>query len=100
VAKDLREFAEGKPCYARWPGCSHDRAETVLAHIRRGNVAGGGQKPPDVCGLPLCNFCHAVFDGRIKTQMTREQMDADLLRAMVQWHAWLWENEYLIAVIA
>lgn len=94
--KTLREVARNQPCYVRWVGCSHDQAETVLAHIRRGNVAGTGIKPPDVCGVPMCNWCHAVYDGRIKTQMSREEMDADLLRALVQWLAWLDSQEIIL----
>lgn len=96
---DLRSFARGKPCYLRLPGCSHNPEQTVLAHVRRGGIAGGGMKTPDVCALPLDDFCHAVVDGRIKTAYTREHIDSELLRAQNQWLAYLWSNEILIAVI-
>lgn len=89
---NLRYYVQGRHCYLRLPGCTHDPATTVLAHLRRGNVAGGGQKPPDICALPLDSYCHDVVDGRIKTSMTRQEIDAELLRAYVQWLADLWTN--------
>lgn len=50
----------------------------MLAHIRRGNVAGIGQKPPNLCGVFACNPCHAVIDGRTMLPgLTRRELDAD-----------------------
>lgn len=89
---NLRAYAQGHSCYLRLPGCSHDPARTVLAHLRRGGVAGGGQKPPDIIGLPLDSYCHDVVDGRVKTNLSRVEIDAELLRAYVQWLAYLWVN--------
>ncbi|MCB7129981.1 MAG: DUF1364 family protein, partial [Candidatus Brocadiales bacterium] len=41
MLRDLREFAEGKECQLRLIGiCNFDPATTVLAHVRRGGVAG------------------------------------------------------------
>ena len=63
--KTLRDFARGKPCMVRIAGvCNHDPETTVLAHIRRGGVAGMGQKPPDVCGVWACSSCHDAIDRR------------------------------------
>lgn len=92
---NLRDFAAGKSCFLRLPGCSHDPAQTVLAHIRRGGIAGRGQKPADICAVPLDDFCHSVVDGRIKSEYTREQIDAELLRALVQWQSYLWQQGYI-----
>lgn len=93
----LRELARGKPCYLRLQGCTHDHEQTVLAHIRRGNVAGGGQKPPDICGFPACDHCHGIFDGRYSAHgYTRTELDAEALRALVQWQSWMWSHEYII----
>jgi hypothetical protein len=94
---DLRKLARGKPCYLRLQGCTHNTEQTVLAHIRRGGIAGTGIKPPDVCALPMCEHCHGVYDGRYKAHSyTREQLDAEALRGLVQWLAWLWSEEYLL----
>lgn len=100
MSKSLRTFARGQSCYLRLPGCTHDPAKTVLAHIRRGGIAGTGAKPADICAVPLDDYCHSVVDGRIKTNLTREQIDSELLRAQNQWLAYLWKNEIVIAVIA
>ena len=99
MPRDLRQLAQGRPCYLRLTGCTYDASQTVLAHIRRGNIAGVGQKPPDVCGFPACDWCHGVFDGRYKAHgYARTELDSEALRAQNQWLAWLWQNEYLIAV--
>ena len=64
---NLRKLARGKPCMVRLPGiCNFDASTTVLAHVRRGGVAGMGQKPPDLCGVWACSACHDVIDGRVK----------------------------------
>lgn len=63
---NLRDFAEGKPCTLRFPGCDGGGETTVLAHIRIGNIAGVGQKPPDLCGAHSCVNCHDILDGRKK----------------------------------
>lgn len=100
MPRDLRKLAAGKECYLRLPGiCNYDPASTVLAHIRRGNTAGGGMKPADINGTPLCSACHAVYDGARSTY-SRTELDAEMLRAHVQWLDWLWTNEIIIVVAA
>lgn len=61
---NLRKLARGQPCLVRLPGCDGGGETTVLAHIRRANVAGVGQKPPDLCGVYACARCHDLIDGR------------------------------------
>lgn len=64
-AVDLRKLAKDKPCQMRLPGiCNFDSSTTVLAHVRRGGVAGFGQKPPDICGIWACSACHDAMDFR------------------------------------
>lgn len=95
---DLRKLARGQDCYGRIVNvCNHDNSTVVLAHIRRGGIAGIGQKPSDFAALPLCDQCHAAFDGRIKTPYARSEIDADILRGLVQWLAWLEKNEVIAA---
>jgi len=80
---NLRKFAEGKECMLRIYGhCNGDPATTVLAHIRRANVAGYGQKPPDLCAVLACSSCHDAVDGRVKTEYTAIQMDSYILHGM------------------
>ena len=61
----LRRAAQGKPCQLRIPlVCDGGGETTVLAHIRRGGVAGIGQKPNDLIGVWACGPCHLRLDGR------------------------------------
>lgn len=101
MPRDLRKLAEHQPCYLRlWPFCAAEAGNVVLAHIRRGGTAGGAQKPEDVNGVPACFHCHKVYDGEKQDQYTREQLDAEMLRAHVQWLDWLVKREILIVVLA
>jgi ferredoxin len=89
--KTLRSFAQGKPCMVRIAGvCNHDPETTVLAHIRRGGVAGMGQKPPDTCGVWACSSCHDAIDKR-----DGKCSDSDLLEAMCRQLAFYDKHEIL-----
>ena len=82
---NLRQFARNKPCQVRIYGvCSYDDAQTVLAHLRVGGVAGMGQKPPDLAGVHCCGPCHSVIDGRTKTDLTRVQLESHMLHGLVR----------------
>lgn len=62
---NLRKAARGRPCQLRIPGvCNRSPDTTVLAHIRRGGVAGVGQKPPDIVAVWACSACHDQLDRR------------------------------------
>lgn len=99
---NLRKLAESQPCYLRlYPFCRVEPGNVVLAHIRRGGTAGGGQKPDDVNGVPACHFCHMVFDGQTKQdEYSLYQLDSEMLRAHCQWLDWLVKREILITVLA
>lgn len=97
MAKNLRKLAEHQTCYLRlWQFCKSEPGNVVLAHIRRGNTAGGGMKPADINGVPACYHCHKVYDGEKQEHYTREQLDAEMLRAHTQWLDWLWKNEIIL----
>lgn len=98
---NLRKLAENQSCYLRlFPFCRVESGNVVLAHIRRGGTAGGAQKPDDVNGVPACYYCHKVYDGEKQDTYTPEQLDAEMLRAHVQWLDWLVKKEILIVVLA
>lgn len=83
---NLRKLARGQQCYLRLiPHCNGNPETVVLAHIRRGGIAGVGQKPCDFAAMPMCSDCHSVFDGRTKTAIQRTVIDAEALRGLVQW---------------
>ena len=62
---NLRKYARGQDCMVRSAVCNGDPETTVLAHIRRGGVAGMGQKPPDTVAVWACSACHDALDRRI-----------------------------------
>lgn len=93
------KLAHGRRCHMAFPGiCSGDPAKVVPCHIRRGNVGGIGKKPPPVCIIPGCFECHSAYDGRTKTDYTRDELDAMVLAGLLQWLAWLYQEEYLLGV--
>jgi hypothetical protein len=86
MPRDLRKMAHGQECYLRLPmHCNGNPETVVLAHIRRGGIAGVGQKPCDYAAMPMCSGCHDVFDGRAPTPLQKTLIDAEALRGLVQW---------------
>ena len=82
---NLRKLAQGQQCQVRLPGCSTDSSTTVLAHIRRANVAGIGQKPPDLCAVHSCFRCHQILDGReMLAGLSRMELDQYILNALLR----------------
>lgn len=79
--------------------CNWNPETTVLAHIRRGNVAGMGQKPPDLCAVWACSACHDEIDRRTRNSRLRE-IEGDILDALIRQLAWYDEHEVVIAVVA
>jgi hypothetical protein len=88
---DLRKLARDKPCNLRLPGyCTREKDTTVLCHIKRGWC--GSSKPPDVVAVWGCHACHAVIDGRIKTDWSRAEVDSMILRALCEQLVWYSDN--------
>lgn len=113
---DLRTFARGKPCMVRLAGiCNFNPETTVLAHIRRANVAGMGQKPSNFAAVWACSSCHDAIDGRteyrlpmtlaeltrleLEALLIRLSLDSDLLSALVRQHSYYATHEILVVVI-
>ena len=96
----LRKLAERQPCYMRlFPFCRTEPGNVVLCHLRVGGNAGTGIKPPDVCGVPGCSWCHAIIDGKTKQNIySQADLQAEMYRAQNQWLSWLWKNEIIIVV--
>lgn len=82
---NLRKLAEGQNCQVRFPGCRYAPETVVLAHIRRANVAGMGQKPPDLCGVYACDQCHSIIDGRnFIANVTKTDIDLAVFHALLR----------------
>jgi hypothetical protein len=99
MPRSLRELARGERCYIGTPECSRDPERVVLCHIRRGNVAGVGQKPHDVLALPGCDVCNAISDGNMKSQWSRDEVDAAILMGLVMWQNKLLKNEVILVCL-
>ena len=98
VVVSLREFARGQRCQVRLPGCLEGTETVVLAHIRRGGVAGVGMKPPDLCGIHACHSCHDIIDGRklLDTALfSRDDLDTVILAALCRTLALVSKNEVI-----
>jgi hypothetical protein len=81
----------GDPTEAKTAGC-------VLAHIRHANLAGGAQKPDDLCATFACGPCHAAFDGN-GSAAPLERGSADwmfyAMRGMARTLRWWHDNGFL-----
>ena len=91
--KDLRKAAKGRDCQARFPGyCAFDAATTVLCHVRRGGIAGVGQKPCDLAAFIGCHVCHDIADGRRKSEIPDDELNGYILDAVCRTLA-IWNRE-------
>lgn len=98
--KSLRTLAQGQPCMVRIPHvCNGNPETTVLAHIRRGNVAGMGQKPPDLCAVWACSSCHDAIDRRNQRGYEPAEIDLFVLTALVQQLAWYDKHEIVRIIL-
>lgn len=71
----IRQSAKGKPCMVRIAGvCNHNPETTVLAHYRLADYCGMGIKPPDFMGAYACSACHDAVDGRVKTDLSEDEL--------------------------
>ena len=71
----ITKSAHGEPCQIRLAGyCNHNPETTVLAHYRLSDYCGMGIKPPDFMGAYACSACHDAVDGRIKTDLSEDEL--------------------------
>lgn len=71
----IRESARGGQCQIRLPGiCNHNPETVVLAHYRMAGSCGMGMKPNDAQAAYACSRCHDAVDGRLKTDLTRDEL--------------------------
>lgn len=70
----LRDIARGQNCTIRLPGCPNATETTVLAHLRLAGLCGMGLKPIDAIGAWADCYCHDRVDGRVKCDLTKEEL--------------------------
>lgn len=72
---NLRKEARGRECQVRIMGvCNFNPETTVLAHYRMAGLNGVGMKPNDLFGAWACSACHDAIDGRVRTELSREEL--------------------------
>lgn len=83
----LRDSARDELCTLRIEGvCNHDRATTVLCHVRDFNHGGMGLKPPDIVGVFGCSRCHDALDRRTKNELFERDRYWYIARAFAETH--------------
>ena len=76
----LRESAKGEQCSLRLsPRCTDEYGAVVLCHIGRNR--GIATKCNDLHSVYGCNHCHDIIDGRVKSQFSKLEIEAEKLRA-------------------
>ena len=75
----IRKSAKGEDCTLRLGQCSIPET-VVLAHI--GRIRGMGIKCTDSFAVFACSTCHDIIDGRQKSQLTKTELKAEMLRAL------------------
>lgn len=82
-SQPIRNAARDAECQLRIEGvCSHDKAKTVLCHLRLFGMGGTSQKPDDLFAVDGCSNCHAVLDSRDKWSQHGLTYQ-DILRALM-----------------
>lgn len=104
ASRALRQSA-GDPdarCFLNIAGVCQDGAEAktrgcVLCHVRIPGVAGGAQKPDDICATFGCTDCHAAFDSNGVKGLVKCSTDwwFYAARGMVRTQSWWVEHGYL-----
>jgi hypothetical protein len=65
--------ARNQDCQVRMPFvCNYRTETTVFAHR---NGGGMGTKNLDIHGSYACSDCHDVYDGRVKTDYSKEEVE-------------------------
>ncbi len=84
-SRPLLDGALGMPCQYRSPWCKNDTATVVAAHSDLGEDGKGMKiKADDLASAYTCHICHGVYDGSIKTPLSRFERQAMFDRAVVR----------------
>lgn len=93
----LRDSAEGEACTVRLPGvCNFDPATSVLAHLPFGG-RGTALKASDLHSAVACSACHDVIDGRVRSELSREEIYECCLRGNAETQE-LWVGKGLLTI--
>lgn len=88
----IRNSARNEDCALRLGACSSPET-VILAHIGRNR--GMGIKCADYFSVYACASCHDVIDGRAPSEFSRDQLEAEKLRALEETMGKLFAKELL-----
>ena len=78
----LTKAARGKSCTLEiFPYCNQNPETVVGCHLNS-DAKGWGIKSPDWWLVDACSSCHDVIDGRMKTDLSKEDIDKCVLRGL------------------
>ena len=89
----ITKSAKWEDCQVRIPHvCNFNPQTTVFCHL---GGAGVGIKSNDIHGAYGCSSCHDALDGRVKTEYSREELQAMFMDGMVRTQIILMEKELI-----
>ena len=78
----IRRSERGQMCTLQiFPHCNNDTETTVLCHLNTARK-GMGLKSLDYFAVYGCSDCHNIIDGRVKTDIPKEEIWRCQLRAL------------------
>lgn len=80
-SKAVRDSCRDKPCALMLADQCSSTDTTVACHIPERGNGGMGTKPSDIFIADGCDACHAILDGRVKSNYTPEFLELTGLRA-------------------
>tara|TARA_R110000851_G_C12968055_1_gene555021 strand:- start:42 stop:329 length:288 start_codon:yes stop_codon:yes gene_type:complete len=79
VSKKIRNSARDEDCSLRLGTCSSPET-VILAHVGRNR--GIGIKCADYFAVYACFNCHDIIDGRVKSDLTKDEINSEKIRAL------------------
>lgn len=91
----IRKSARGQDCQLMiYPYCNHKPETTVLCHLPS-EQKGMSIKSPDWWAAYGCSTCHDIIDGRMKTDLSIEDIKHCMMRGLFRTQKLLFENQLL-----
>ncbi|MFU4461635.1 nuclease domain-containing protein [Pseudomonas aeruginosa] len=95
ASKAVRDAARDEECTVRIAGiCNYRTDTTVFAHLPD-ESKGMGEKADDLSGCFACSACHDALDGRRKHDLSAEEVEWYMRRALVRTWRRLFEKRVM-----
>ena len=84
-SRKLLDSSRGQQCTFGFQGCNYGTETTVACHANYDFTGKGtGIKSSDVFSADGCHYCHAVYDGRERSEYTDAEKQQFFWRAFVK----------------